>query len=116
MRPEPNNLIDKFRKTHPMLGLTHPGENHGWFEINGLRVMSSGSGPESEWEHVSISLPKRLPAWTEMCFVKSLFWRDDETVVQFHPRSSEYVNQHENCLHLWKKRDSEYELPPIIYV
>jgi hypothetical protein len=116
MRPEPNNLIDKFRKPHPERGTTLKGVSYGWFEINGMRVMSSGSHDESEWEHVSISLPRRTPTWVEMCFVKSLFWEPEETVVQFHPKQSEYVDDHSFCLHLWKKRGVEFELPPNHYV
>src|SRR5262245_499520 len=44
------------------------------------------------WEHVSVSLATRAPNWAEMCFVKDAFWREDETVVQFHPRQAKYVN------------------------
>ena len=37
-----------------------------------------------------------------MCEYKDLFWKEDECVVQFHPPKSEYVNNLEHCLHLWK--------------
>ncbi len=47
-----------------------------------------------------------------MCFVKNLFWRDDEAVMQIHPKKSEYVNNHPFCLHLWRKADKEIDLPP----
>lgn len=69
-------------------------------------------GSESGWDHVSVSLPNRCPNWVEMSHVKDLFFSDDETVVQFHPKRSEYVNNHPYCLHLWKKVGEEYELPP----
>jgi hypothetical protein len=86
--------------------------------IGDLRVISSGSGTDGpseeidEWEHVSISLKHRTPSWKEMCMVKDLFWGEDETVVQFHPKKSEYVNYHLFTLHLWKRRGEEYKLPP----
>ena len=70
-------------------------------------VWSNGGG----WEHVSVSFPNRCPTWEEMCIVKEMFWRDEETVVQYHPKKSEYVNLHPYCLHLWKKIGVEYELP-----
>ena len=57
-----------------------------------------------------------LPEWDEMCFVKDLFWRDDECVVQFHPPRAEYVNYHPNCLHLWKPVGRDVQTPPSILV
>ena len=47
-----------------------------------------------------------------MQHIKELFWGDDETVIQFHPRKSEYVNAMPFCLHLWKRTGIEYQLPP----
>lgn len=78
-----------------------------------LRVVASdGMG----WDHVSVSLKNRCPNWAEMCFIKDLFFDPEETVVQFHPRYTEYVNNHPHCLHMWRKQDLEYELPPSILV
>ncbi len=68
------------------------------------------------WEHVSVSLRNRAPTWQEMCAVKSMFWDDNETVVQFHPSAEQYVDCHPHCLHLWKKVDQDFELPPQILV
>jgi len=71
---------------------------------------------DGEWQHVSVSLPKTTPSWEQMCVVKNLFWGEDETVIQFHPKKSEYVNNCGQCLHLWRKRFHEHELPPSILV
>jgi hypothetical protein len=71
-------------------------------------IASDGEG----WEHVSVSLKRRLPNWTEMCFVKDLFWNDEECVIQFHPPKSEYINCHPLCLHLWKPVGLEIITPP----
>ena len=60
------------------------------------------------WEHVSVSKEKNPPNWAEMCYIKDLFWRPSETVIQFH---TDYVNVHKNCLHLWKP-PYEIVLPP----
>jgi len=83
------------------------------FESYLLRIIvSDGMG----WDHVSVSLPNRCPNWKEMCFIKELFFEDEETVVQYHPKKSEYINNHPYCLHLWRKQDQEMFLPPSFMV
>lgn len=65
---------------------------------------------EEGWEHVSIALyAKRLPRWDEMCYIKDLFWNEDEEVVQIHPKKSEYVNIAE-ALHLWRPKDGDWAI------
>jgi hypothetical protein len=51
-----------------------------------------------------------------MCFVKSLFWDDEESVMQLHPPKSQWVNNHPYCLHLWKQDSVEIPLPLQIMV
>ena len=116
---KPNlQLLDRHRKVHPTLGDSPMGSDYGYFQIHGMNIISSGSHPPDSpdqlerWEHVSVSRPTRTPHWREMCFVKSLFWGDDETVLQFHPKKSQYINNMEFCLHLWKKVGTDHELPP----
>ena len=87
------------------------GAMYGAFFIRGLRVISSGTTDE-RWEHVSVSHAFMTPTWAEMQFIKEIFWDDSETVVQFHPKKSEYVNTHPYCLHLWKIKGHDFELPP----
>lgn len=80
-----------------------------------LCLASNGMG----WEHVSVSIPtdRRCPTWEEMCFVKDQFWNDpDDVVIQYHPAKKDYVNNHEFCLHLWRKKDTNFETPPSIMV
>jgi hypothetical protein len=77
------------------------------------------SGPTGEWEHVSVSIVSgggKCPSWNAMCFVKSLFWDDEECVVQFHPAKSNYVNMHSGCLHLWRSKTQAFPTPPTICV
>lgn len=81
-----------------------------------LKILSSGVDHEFGWEHVSVSLENRPPNWAEMCFVKDLFWREDECVVQYHPPRSEYVNFHPHCLHLWRPIAGEIPRPPSVLV
>lgn len=68
--------------------------------------------PLPKWEHVSVSTRSRCPTWYEMAFVKRLFWRDDETVIQLHVPRSQHLNLAENCLHLWKPIGIELPMPP----
>jgi hypothetical protein len=74
-----------------------------------LIIASNGMG----WEHVSVSLKDRPPTWDEMCWVKDLFWEEDECVVQYHPPRVEYVNLHPHCLHLWKPYRTTIPTPPM---
>src|SRR6266496_309535 len=93
---------------HPKLASTSKDGNNGVFIINSpengwqLALICS----DEEWEHVSVHAFKnnkqRIPTWKEMCFVKDLCWDDEDVVVQFHPRKSNYVNIHPNILHLWR--------------
>jgi len=110
MRNEPNLRIERLRRVHPTLGGSPAGANWGYFEHGALRIISSGDG--DPWEHVSVSCADRCPTWHEMAWVVSLFWEDDETVVQFHPRKDRHINAHPYCLHLWKRRNEEFVLPP----
>lgn len=75
-------------------------------------VISNGGG----WDHVSVSLKGRCPRWQEMCYIKSLFFEDDEVVVQFHPKKKDYVNIHDHCLHLWRCQHQEMPTPPVEFV
>ena len=54
-------------------------------------------------EHVSVKGPKDTPRWETMCVIKDLFWDDEDEVIQYHPKKSEYVNMHKNVLHLWRE-------------
>lgn len=100
--------------------------NNGAFEIPHYKISnytinilaSDGEG----WQHVSVSLycpdrkVERCPTWEEMCFVKSLFWDDEESVMQLHPPKSQWVNNHPYCLHLWKPDNIEIPLPDAMMV
>lgn len=108
---------EEYRVKTGELGSTDWDGNNGCFVIpfesrDLVVVASDGAG----WDHVSVSLPTRCPNWREMCYVKSLFWNPDDCVVQFHPPETEYVNNHEFCLHLWKPHRVQIPTPPSILV
>ena len=80
-------------------------------------------GDKTGWEHASFKIVKghgrklyvlrSIPGWDECCYVKNLFWKEGECVVQFHPAKENYVNIHPFVLHLWKLRDGTFPTPPI---
>jgi len=84
-----------------------------------LRVVANNASRDSFWwEHVSVSTATRCPTWPEMCFIKDLFWHEDECVVQYHPALKDYVNHHPYTLHLWRptKQSDRMPTPPSILV
>lgn len=124
MKQSPDADIERFRVRIGPYAST-PGDRFGLFHARrrgvNLVILSSGTPGEAEdadrqWEHVSVSTPIRCPTWEEMCWVKSLFFRPEETVIQFHPAESDYVNNHEFCLHLWRHCVREHVLPPRVMV
>ena len=66
-------------------------------------IFSDGRG----WDHVSVSLTTRCPTWDEMEYVRRLFFKDDETVMQLHVPTTDHINQHVFCLHLWRPQSDE---------
>ncbi len=116
MRPSLGNLIESARiRQGPLASDSRDGRN-GAFEFrcpisHSTRlfvIASDGLG----WEHVSVSTRGRCPTWEEMCWVKDLFWGEEECVIQYHPPRSVYVKTHPHCLHLWKPTVGNIETPP----
>jgi hypothetical protein len=99
--------------TGPM-GSTKDYGNSGVFTFcHGSTIFNCIASDQGGWEHVSVSINfPRCPDWNEMCMVKDLFWGEEDTVVQFHPKKSQYVNTHPRVLHLWRCKAAEYRLPP----
>lgn len=81
-----------------------------------LLAISSGVDEENGWEHVSVSCEDRCPTWDEMCFVKDIFWAEEELVVQYHPPKSLHVNFHPHCLHMWRSLRMPIPAPPTFLV
>ncbi len=109
---------NEFRVKTGRLASTDAMGNNGLFIIPAKRyqirvVCSDGL----HWEHVSISLSnKRSLIWKEMCAIKDVFWDPEDCVMQLHPPESQYVNNHTNCLHLWRPTQQEIPQPPAIMV
>ena len=103
---------------------TIAGLNYGAFLLPAVipgRALLTIASAEDGWDHVSVSIRgsgKRVPpTWREMCAVKDSFWGPEDLVMQIHPLASEYVNEHEGCLHLWRPNDGrEIPKPPSFMV
>lgn len=128
MRPHLDQRLEAVRIRRGRFGSDASYGLNGAFAFTGpvgmrLRVIASdGMDPVAQgWEHVSVSCEhsNRCPNWPEMCFVKDLFWDETETVLQFHPARSNYVNHHPTTLHLWRHRSwviMPFAVPPSILV
>src|SRR5262252_2222994 len=108
---------------------TSPEQGHyGFFIVQGpcgcqLEILGDpgngiGTGGHKHgWEHVSVTVNrKRSPNWQEMCFVKDLFWGEEEAVIEYHPPLSQYVKNHSFCLHLWRPTREAIPVPPTALV
>ena len=82
------------------------------YEDNLNFIFSWGCG----FEHLSVSTPVRTPTWEQMCFMKDIFWNDDEVCMQLHPKKEDYVDNMPYCLHIWKAIDKDIPTPPSIMV
>jgi len=120
---------EQFRVKNAWPFSTKEGDNYGVFVIPGhkkrrLRIIATdGIDPDTDndsgWEHVSVSVMDNAsitPTWSEMCKIKDLFWKNTSCVVQFHPPSSVYVDNHPGCLHLWRSRLEDFPMPSKEYV
>jgi len=128
MRPSPWIEAEQYRHSFPGYAGRY-GDTFGAFLVPAsklgaeLRILASESrnareefGAEYAWDHVSVSTPARPPSWAEMCFVKRLFWADDETVMQLHVPAGEHINCHPHTLHLWKPQLLTIPRPPRMMV
>lgn len=89
-------------------------DNIGFFEIplkTGRKAFVTAERREG-WEHVAVATVFSCPTWEEMCEIKDFFWEEEETVIQYHPKKSEYVNVCYTCLHLWRPLLMNIPLPP----
>ncbi len=116
-----NAEIEKYRVSSGRMTSTAEDGNNGLFVARGpggldlICIVSDGYG----WDHISVEVEipspltkQRLPRWEEMCFIKDLFWGEDECVIQYHPKKKDYINCHNYVLHLWKPQHGSIPMPP----
>lgn len=91
------------------------------FSFKGKLVSCLASIDDGKWEHVSVTCryagktKTLIPSWEIMCEVKNLFWDMEDVVVQLHPKKSEYVNLHLDCLHLWRPVNGDRKIGMLLF-
>ena len=118
MKNNPHKNAEKYRITKGPMASDKSYGNNGAFEIPGPQkaVLWTIASNEGGWDHVSVHVEGRCPTWKELCFIKDLFWKPEETVIQYHPPKSEYVNNHPFVLHLWKPQGIDVPMPLLEFV
>ena len=125
MRKNPTKRIEQYRVINGSMASTAGMGANGKFHIPSpdgvamLCIIASEGEPDDPrfaWEHVSVSLGARCPTWEEMDYVKQIFWRDDETVMQLHVPRDCHINNHAYCLHLWKPINVPIPRPETVLV
>lgn len=110
-----HNLNDlnrfRFRKAELARWGEHGSAKMGIFIIPNDPVLRVIADTGEGWDHVSVSTEFRTPTWEEMDKIKRLFFKDHEVVVQFHVGTSDHINIHPHCLHLWRPRFKKIPLP-----
>jgi hypothetical protein len=113
---------EKYRVTKGLMASISLFGNNGLFYLPISSMFAQCIASDGEgFEHVSVTLClrqqnrpipiKRTPTWEEMCLIKDMFWDEEDTVIQYHPAKSEYVNNNEYCLHLWRPIGVELPKP-----
>lgn len=111
------HVPNKFRLRNGILGSDDSYGNNGFFVIpnrfapGNKSVLAVQASDGDGWEHVSVSIEFRCPTWDEMCYIKNIFWDDEDCVMQLHPPKSKYVNNHQFCLHLWRPISENILIP-----
>ena len=114
-------MPEEYRHTHPIVKFVSNDQDGGFFiiphyDMRGYQFNVLANNGK-EWEHVTVTVslagsrPTFLPTWNDMCFIKNLFWDEEETAMQLHPPKSEYVNNHPFALHLWGRKQKDIPLP-----
>lgn len=117
------HVPESYRLTSGLMASSTIDGNNGVFILpQGGFYFQCVASDGMEWEHVSVTLRFKsstnynLPSWEEMCYIKSVFWDDEDVVVQYHPAKSQYVNNHPFVLHLWRPTTVLLPVPESIMV
>jgi hypothetical protein len=117
------HVPEKYRITkhkNPLFNSDESYGNNGCFEIpleTGFKLIAHIIASDGEgWEHVSVHViadgSSVIPRWGTMCEIKNIFWDEEDTVIQYHPAKTDYVNNHHYVLHLWRPIGIDFPKPP----
>ena len=57
-----------------------------------------------DWEHVAITHENSIPEYEELVKLKEEAWQTSDIAMQVHPPKSEYINEAQYTLHLWRNK------------
>ena len=113
MKSKPSKFLETWRVKEGALKSDRSLGNNGAFLIPYKRfLLTVMASDQMGWDHVSVSLPNMTPTWAMMCFIKDLFFKEDEVAVQYHPRKEDYIDYHPFCLHIWRIQTDAIPIPP----
>lgn len=97
-------------KGNGMFLIPRKGNFRGFYQV----IATDGAG----WDHISVCLldsnfnfRERTLTWDEMCEIKDIFFKNNETTVEFHPREEDYIDEHPWVLHMWKSTAEAFPIP-----
>lgn len=111
-RMQPPGLRSNYGDAFGVFAVPYKGGIMLYCVVSDGNFVEAGLPSQYAWEHVSVSTKNRTPNWYEMDFIKDLFWRDDETVMQLHVPKAQHKNLHPHVLHLWRPLNVDIPLPP----
>ena len=126
MKAKPSKFLESHRVRDGVLASDAGYGNNGAFDVPFDKVtMCVVASSEAGWDHVSVRTEERnaticghcsvhvkTPIWDEMDYIRKLFFRGDEWVIQYHAPTDKHVNNHPHVLHLWRSQDEDMPVPP----
>lgn len=117
MRSKPSQFLESHRVDSGPLSSDSSYGNNGAFELTYndvlLVIIASSDGV---WDHVSVHTVGRdgsqTPTWDEMDYVRKLFFRGDEWVIQYHAPVNKHIENHPDVLHMWRPQRETIPVPP----
>jgi 4-amino-4-deoxy-L-arabinose transferase-like glycosyltransferase len=113
---------EAYRHNNQIVPFVANDKSGGWFKLPHYSLknifFNALANKGEDWEHVIVTVfeqgkrPERCATWEEMCYIKAIFWEDDQAVMQIHPKKEDYITNHPYALHLWRPVKLEIPLPP----
>ncbi len=127
MKPKPTKHLEHYRIRDGDLASDESYGMNGAFAIPLHRWHPEGyatavvvCSDQGGWDHVSVHIDtpqeQRCPTWEEIDYVRKLFFRGDEWVMQLHAPGSKNINKHPFTLHMWRPQNEAIPTPPTDFV
>ena len=127
MKTKPTKFLERHRVRNGELASDESDGMNGAFVIKLHRWHPQGyatamvvCSDRRGWDHVSVHietpLEQRCPTWEEIDYIRKLFFRGDEWVMQLHAPADKNINEHPYTLHLWRPQNESIPVPPRDFV